>query len=141
VPHGERPPVNLVRYAFQSMVGIGLLLALLGLVFLYLTWRRRRLPENPWFYRALVVAGPLAFVALIAGWTTTEVGRQPWTVYQVMRTSQAVTGASGIPIGYGVLATAYALLAAGTGWALWRLSRTPTQPARPDPELPAPEAA
>ena len=59
--------------------------------------RRRRLPESRWFYRALVLAGPLALVALIAGWVTTEVGRQPWVVYRVMRTSAAVTGAQRHP--------------------------------------------
>ena len=48
--------------------------------------RRKRLPESPWFYRAVVAAGPLSLVALIAGWVTTEVGRQPWVVYRVMRT-------------------------------------------------------
>ena len=57
--------------------------------------RRRRLPRSPWFYRAVVAAGPLSFVALIAGWITTEVGRQPWIVYEVMRTEEAVTAASG----------------------------------------------
>src|SRR4051812_18382271 len=67
----DRPPVNVVRFAFQTMVGIGTLLGLLALVFV-LTWlRHRRLPRTPWFYRALIVAGPLALVALIAGWTAT----------------------------------------------------------------------
>ena len=64
-------------------------------------------------------------VALIAGWVTTEVGRQPWVVYRVMRTSEAVTGASGIPVGYGVLAAVYLALACGVAWVLVRLSRTP----------------
>ena len=58
-----------------------------------LWWRRRSLPESKWFYRALSAAGPLAIVALICGWITTEVGRQPWVVYEVMRTEQAVTDA------------------------------------------------
>ncbi len=48
--------------------------------------RRRRLPRSLWFYRAVMAAGPLALVALIAGWITTEVGRQPWIVYEMMRT-------------------------------------------------------
>ena len=75
------------------MVGIGTLLALLGVVYLAVRIRRRRLPRSTWFYRALALAGPLSVVALISGWVTTEVGRQPWVVYRVMRTSQAVTGA------------------------------------------------
>jgi len=78
-----------------------------------------------WFYRALVAAAPLSLVALIAGWVTTEVGRQPWVVYRVMRTSEAVTGVGGIPVGYATLAAVYLALAAGVAWVLLRLSRTP----------------
>jgi cytochrome d ubiquinol oxidase subunit I len=56
---------------------------------------------------------------------TTEVGRQPWVVYRVMRTDQAVTSASGIPVSYAVLASTYLVLIAAIGWALWRLAATP----------------
>ncbi|MCW3029406.1 MAG: cytochrome bd ubiquinol oxidase subunit [Solirubrobacterales bacterium] len=125
VPPAQRPPVNIVRIAFQTMVGIGTLLALLGLGFLFVRIRRKRLPESAWFYRAVVLAGPLAVVALIAGWVTTEVGRQPWVVYRVMPTADAVTGASGIPVGYATLAVVYVLLACGVAWVLRRLSRAP----------------
>ena len=125
VPPADRPPVNVVRYAFQTMVGIGTGLALLSVVYLATRIRRKRLPESPWFYRALVVAGPLSVVALLAGWVTTEVGRQPWVVYLVMRTSEAVTGANVIPVGYATLALVYLALAAGVAWVLLRLSRTP----------------
>jgi cytochrome d ubiquinol oxidase subunit I len=128
VPAADQPPVNVVRYAFQTMVGIGTLLALLAVVFLVVLWRRHRLPLSRWFYRVLVVAGPLAFIALVAGWTTTEVGRQPWVVYRVMRTNAAVTGAGSIPVGYGLLAAAYAILVAATVWALRRLARIPMPP-------------
>jgi len=123
----DQPPVNVVRYAFQTMVGIGVLLALISLVYLYVRLRRHRLPRSSWFYRAVVVAGPLSVVALIAGWITTEVGRQPWIVYGVMRTSEAVTGASGIPVGYATLVTVYIGLAAGVGWLLHRFSRVPLE--------------
>ncbi len=125
VPPADRPPVNIVRFAFQTMVGIGTLLALLGLVFLYVRFRKRRLPESRWFYRGVVLAGPLSVVALIAGWVTTEVGRQPWIVYGFMRTSAAVTGARGIPIGYGTLVAVYLGLAAAVVWMLLRFSRVP----------------
>jgi cytochrome bd ubiquinol oxidase subunit I len=125
VPRNRRPPVNVVRVAFQLMVGIGTLLALLGAVFLAVRVRRRRLPESRWFYRAVTLAGPLSVVALIAGWVTTEVGRQPWVVYEVMLTRQAVTGASGIPVGYATLVTVYLLLAAAVVWVLRRLARAP----------------
>jgi cytochrome bd ubiquinol oxidase subunit I len=128
VPPDERPPVNVVRIAFQTMVGIGTLLALLGLAFLAVRWRRKRLPESRWFYGALVLAGPLSVVALICGWVTTEVGRQPWVVYRVMRTSQAVTGAGGIPVGYATLALVYLALALAVAWILRRLARAPLDP-------------
>ena len=125
VPPDDRPPVNLERYAFQTMVGMGTLMAILGVVFLYVRVRRKRLPESVWFYRAVVLAGPAALVALIAGWMTTEIGRQPWVVYHVMRTSQAVTGAGALPVGYATLALTYVGVAIAVAWILRRLSRAP----------------
>jgi cytochrome d ubiquinol oxidase subunit I len=126
VPADQRPPVNVVRVAFQLMVGIGTALAALGAVFLFVRVRRERLPESPWFYRAVAAAGPASCVALVAGWVTTEVGRQPWVVYRVMRTGEAVTAANGIPVGYAALAAIYALVAIGVAWILRRLAAAPT---------------
>ena len=138
VPVDDRPPVNVVRFSFQTMVGIGTALALLGVFFVAAWFRLRRLPASRWFYRALVAAGPLSVVALIAGWITTEVGRQPWIVYRVMRTSEAVTGASGIPVGYATLALVYAGLAVAVAWLLRRLARAPMELAeRAVPTVPA----
>ena len=74
-----------------------------------------------------MAAGPLAVVALIAGWITTEVGRQPWVVYQVMRTESAVTGASGIPVGFATLGLVYAGLIAVAIVMLRRLGRQPLE--------------
>jgi len=128
-PASDVPPVNVVRIAFQLMVGIGTLLALLSLAFLVVRWRRGGLPGTPWFYGALAVAGPASLVALIAGWGTTEVGRQPWVVYRVMRTDEAVTGASGIPVSYAALAAAYVVLVGAVAWALRRLAGRPVQEA------------
>ncbi len=125
VPARDRPPVNIVRLAFQAMVGIGGLLALVSLGYLTVRLRHKRLPESAWFYRALVACGPLSIVALVAGWITTEVGRQPWVVYGEMRTSQAVTGAGGVPVGYATLVVSYLALGAALGWVLLRLASTP----------------
>jgi cytochrome d ubiquinol oxidase subunit I len=136
VPASDRPPVNVVRLAFQTMVGIGTLLGLLGLLYLYVRFRHRRLPESRWFYRAIVLAGPLSVVALIAGWIVTEVGRQPWVVYDVMRTADAVTGAKGIPIGYGTLVLAYLGVAGVVAWILYRFSRAPLEGDESEPVLP-----
>jgi cytochrome bd ubiquinol oxidase subunit I len=123
----DRPPVNIERYAFQTMVGIGTLLAALAAFYLAVRVRSKRLPRSIWFYRAVVVAGPLSLVALIAGWVTTEVGRQPWIVYGVMRTTDAVTSAGGVPVGYGTLALVYAGLGLAVAWVLRRMSRIPLE--------------
>ena len=132
VPLADQPPVNVVRFAFQTMVGIGSLLALLGLVYLYLRFRRRDLPR--WLLWAVVAAGPLSVVALVAGWITTEVGRQPWIVYDVMKVNQAVTGASDIPIGYGALSVVYVILAVIVYFILRRIARIPLPAALLAPE-------
>ncbi len=127
VPPDDRPPVGIVRASFLTMVGIGSVLALLAAVFLYVRVRKRRLPESRWFWRAVIAAGPLAVVALIAGWVTTEVGRQPWVVYGVMRTEDAVTGAGGIPVGYATLALVYLGVLAAVVWVLRRLAARPLE--------------
>jgi cytochrome bd ubiquinol oxidase subunit I len=127
VPAADRPPVNVVRYAFQTMAGIGTGLALLGVWFVVTWYRKRRLPLSPWFFRAVMLAGPLSFVALIAGWITTEVGRQPWIVYQVMRTEEAVTNAGGLSVGYVVLIGVYVGVGAAVVWLLRRLARKPPE--------------
>jgi len=127
VAASDRPPINDVRFAFQTMVGIGTLMALLGIVFLVIRVRRKRLPQTRWFYWAVAAAGPASLVALLAGWVTTEVGRQPWVVYGVMRTSAAVTGASGLPVGYGALAATYLGVALAVIWILRRLARAPLE--------------
>jgi cytochrome bd ubiquinol oxidase subunit I len=128
VPTDRQPPVNVVRVSFQLMVGIGTLLAALGALYLFVRIRRKRLPSSVWFYRALVLAGPASVAALIAGWVTTEVGRQPWVVYKVMLTDEAVTGASGIPVGYATLVAVYAGVGLGVVWILRRLARMPMDP-------------
>jgi cytochrome d ubiquinol oxidase subunit I len=127
VPPEDRPPVNIVRYSFQTMAGIGTGLALLGVVFVFTWYRKRRLPRSPWFFRAVMAAGPLAFVAMIAGWITTEVGRQPWIVYEVMRTEEAVTQADGLEVGYAVLIAVYIGLAVAVVWLLRRLAGKPPE--------------
>jgi cytochrome d ubiquinol oxidase subunit I len=127
VPPEDRPPVNVVRLAFAAMVGIGTLMALFAVFYLVHLWRRRRLPQTRWFAWSVAALGPLSVVALIAGWVTTEVGRQPWVVYGLMRTEDAVTGAGGIPVGYATLVIVYAALGAAVVWILRRLARVPLE--------------
>jgi cytochrome d ubiquinol oxidase subunit I len=124
VPPDDQPPVGIVKTSFRAMVGVGTALAALGAWFVWMWSRRRRLPETVWFPRLVVAAGPLAVVALIAGWVTTEVGRQPWVVYEVMRTRDAVTGADGVPVGFAALSLIYLALAAIAYVMLRRLGRS-----------------
>jgi cytochrome bd ubiquinol oxidase subunit I len=128
----DQPPINVIRMAFQTMVFIGTFLALVGALFVFVWWRKKRLPQSKWFLRAVVACGPLSVVALISGWVTTEVGRQPWVVYEFMRTEAAVTGASGIPVGYGTLVVVYLCVATIAFVMLRRLSRKPLELELPD---------
>jgi cytochrome d ubiquinol oxidase subunit I len=89
-PREDRAPVIIPFFAFRIMVGLGLLMLALVAVGLWLRLRRK-LYDSDWFLRALMWSTPLGFIAVVAGWTTTEVGRQPWTVYGVMRTAHSVT--------------------------------------------------
>jgi cytochrome d ubiquinol oxidase subunit I len=125
VAAADRPPVNVVRTSFQVMVAIGF--ALLGLgAWLGIAWRRRRaLPRSRWFLRAAVLSGPAAVLALECGWVVTEVGRQPWIVYRVMRVRDAVSDASGLRYGYFLLLAVYTVLAIATFTVLRRLARIP----------------
>ena len=124
VPKNERPPSpTLLHLAFDTMVGIGSAYLLLGAFYAFYWWRRRNLPKSVWFWRAAVVAGPAAVLALWCGWIVTEVGRQPWIVYKVMRTEEAITGASGIWVTFSVAVVLYTALGAGTIYALRTMAR------------------
>jgi cytochrome d ubiquinol oxidase subunit I len=111
IPRDEWPPVTIVHTAFQIMLGIGTALAVLGVWVLVRLIRRRRL-DTPWLLRCLVVAGPLAFLAIQAGWTVTEVGRQPWIIQGVMRTADAVTPMPALVVPFTVFTLLYVGLAA-----------------------------
>ncbi|MFP4003946.1 MAG: cytochrome ubiquinol oxidase subunit I [Alphaproteobacteria bacterium] len=94
-PQDERPPVEIVFWSFRIMVGIGMLMIAVGLGALVLRFTGK-LYENRWFHRLVMVMGPAGFIAVLAGWTTTEVGRQPWVVNGILRTADA---ASTLPAG------------------------------------------
>ena len=98
VPPADRPPVAIVHLAFQVMVGLGSAMALVSLWAAWTLWRRRALPEQRALLRALTVAAPFGFIATEAGWIVTEVGRQPWVVQGLMRTSSAVTPMPGLVV-------------------------------------------
>ena len=124
IPKEERPPSpTLLHLAFDTMVGIGTGLMLLVTWFGLRWWRKRSLPESRWFWRAASLGGVGAVAALECGWIVTEVGRQPWIVYEVMRTEDAVTGASGLWLSLTIVVLLYAALGAGTVAALRAMSR------------------
>ncbi|NJD11842.1 MAG: cytochrome ubiquinol oxidase subunit I [Gemmatimonadetes bacterium] len=108
-PVDERPPVGLTHIAFQIMVGCGFLLAAVAL---WYAWRRRRsdVGRDRLLLRALVLAAPLGFLALETGWIVTEVGRQPWIIYGLMRTADGVTPVGAVPVTLSGFALLYLVL-------------------------------
>jgi cytochrome bd ubiquinol oxidase subunit I len=125
VPVDDRPPVTIVHLSFQAMVACGLALLGVSIWFAIAWWRRRDLPRSRWFWRAASIAGALSVIALEAGWITTEVGRQPWIVYGILRTREAVSSAPGLRYGFYVVLAVYALLTMASIYVLRRLARTP----------------
>ncbi|MCU0260968.1 MAG: cytochrome ubiquinol oxidase subunit I [Ilumatobacteraceae bacterium] len=115
VPPEDRPPENVVHLSFQLMVLLGTALAALAAWTGWVWWRRRDLPRSRWWLRAVILSGPAAVLALEAGWTTTEVGRQPWIAYEVMRVAEAVTGQPGV----GVILVGLIAVYLGLGASLW----------------------
>jgi len=111
VPPEDRPPANtMLHWAFDTMVGICTMLIGLGLWFGIAWWRKRDIPQSRWFLRATAVSGIASIIALECGWIVTEVGRQPWIVYNVMRTKDAVTQADGIWVTFGAVVGLYVVL-------------------------------
>jgi cytochrome d ubiquinol oxidase subunit I len=136
----ERPPVNtLLHLAFDTMVGIGTGLLLLGVWTALVWWRRRDIPRTAWFLRIVAVSGAAAILALWCGWIVTEVGRQPWIVYKHMRTSEAVTGAEGIWFTFGLVLALYAAIGTIAILVLRTMSRRWRQGGA-DPEAGSPYA-
>jgi cytochrome bd ubiquinol oxidase subunit I len=124
VPPDLRPPVNVVHLAFDTMVGIGIALLLLAMWLGWAWWRRGRMPRTRWFLRAVAVAGVASVLAMEAGWVVTEVGRQPFIVYRVMRTADAVSPAPGLYFGFYAVLAIYVVLTVLTVWVLRRLARS-----------------
>jgi cytochrome bd ubiquinol oxidase subunit I len=111
VPPKDRPPANtLLHLSFDAMVGICMALMGLGLWLGIAWWRKRRLPRSKWFLRASAIAGAAAILALECGWIVTEVGRQPFIVYNILRTKDAVTHAGAVPVMFGAIVVIYAVV-------------------------------
>ena len=124
VPAAYRPPVVwLIHLCFDAMVGLGFLLLLAGLWALYEWWRRRRLPPQRLFWLAGAVSGLAAIVAMECGWVVTEVGRQPWVVYQLQTTTAAATTNGGVIASLTIVIVGYAVLGVVTIAILRMLAR------------------
>ncbi|WP_339811786.1 cytochrome ubiquinol oxidase subunit I [uncultured Imperialibacter sp.] len=119
-PRDEWPPVAIVHFAFQTMIAIGVLLMLIGVIFLFGQWKKPLLVQRTWFLKILAFATPLGFLAVEAGWVVTEVGRQPWIIYGIMKTADAVTPMPGIAYSFYVTTGIYLLLAILVFWLMGR---------------------
>ena len=127
VPKEEQPPVAIVFWSFRVMVGLGMLMLLLGISGLYLRWRKR-FYDARLFQRAALVMGPAGFVAVLAGWITTEVGRQPYTIYGVLRTTESVAPIETPAVAASLTAFVivyFALFGAGTYYIVKMMSKHP----------------
>jgi cytochrome d ubiquinol oxidase subunit I len=120
-PRDEWPNTLIVHTAFQVMVGMGMLMMAVAVWGAVRWWKKRQdLPESRWFLRALVLSAPAGMIAIEAGWTVTEVGRQPWIIYGIMRTKDAVTPMPGLVVPFIAFTLLYIFLAAIVVWLLIR---------------------
>jgi cytochrome bd ubiquinol oxidase subunit I len=131
-PKDVHPPVAIVHISFQIMVacGVAMMLVALWAAWRYLRGRRNQSwLDSKWFLRLLVAAAPLGFIAIETGWTVTEVGRQPWIIYGVMRTREAVTPMPGLVVPFITFTVLYIFLAVITVWLLLRqVAASPRDP-------------
>jgi cytochrome d ubiquinol oxidase subunit I len=111
IPKDYHPPVVVTHFAFQIMVGIGMFMMLLAILFL-ISMKKHSWLEKQWFLKLFAIATPLGFIAVEAGWTVTEVGRQPWIIYGVMKTHDAATPMPGIAYSFYIFTLVYLSLTA-----------------------------
>jgi len=110
IPEDERPPVVITHFAFQIMVFLGIIMAITGVLYLLFRFKFKHNLEKKWWLWLLVISIPFGFIALEAGWTVTEVGRQPWIIYEIMRTKDAVTPMPGIQYAFYYITAIYLVL-------------------------------
>ncbi|WP_136162826.1 cytochrome ubiquinol oxidase subunit I [Sphingomonas flavalba] len=134
VPPDEQPPVGIVFWSFRIMVGLGMLMLALGL-FSLVARARRGLYDWPLLHRFALLMGPSGFVAVIAGWVTTEVGRQPYTVYGLLRTADSVAPL-GAPAVAASLAAFVVVYFAVFGFGIWYILKLMARPPHPGEPVP-----
>jgi cytochrome d ubiquinol oxidase subunit I len=116
----DQPPVAITHYAFQVMVGFGMIMMLIAIVYLTGAILQKKWRNSKWLLRLFVCAIPTGFIAVEAGWTLTEVGRQPWILQDIMRTSEAVTPMPGIIYTFYLFTAVYFSLAFAVVFLLYR---------------------
>ena len=110
VPRDQWPRVRAVHWSFDIMVGCGMCMLAIALWAGLGCWRKRPLAENKWLLRAFLIAAPMGIIAIEAGWLVTEFGRQPWVIYGIMRTSEAVTPMHGLVVPFTMFTAVYLFL-------------------------------
>ena len=124
IPKDERPPVLVTHFAFQIMIGCGSILAFVGLLYLFFSWRKQEMLTRTWWLRLLAFCTPLGFLAVEAGWTVTEVGRQPWIIYGYMKTEDAVSTMPGLEYSFYLITGIYIMLTIVVAWLMQRQIKT-----------------
>lgn len=116
----NHPPVAITHYAFQVMVGLGMAMMAISFLYFLALWKKKKWLQSDWLLKLFVAATPLGFIAVEAGWTVTEVGRQPWIIYNVMRTADAVTPMPGIGYSFYLFTAMYVSLGFIVTFMLYR---------------------
>lgn len=120
IPKKDQPPILVTHFAFQIMVGLGMAMLGLALVYFIALIKKKSWLDQKWLLKLFVLATPMGYIALEAGWTVTEVGRQPWIIYGVMRTADAVTPMPGIAYSFYLFTAVYISLAIIVSFLLFR---------------------
>lgn len=123
----DRPPIVITHIAFQLMVAIGFLLAFISLLYLLFSLKWRKVLMKNWWLRLIAFTTPLGFIAVEAGWTVTETGRQPWIIYGIMRTKDAVSPMPGLHYSFYVITIVYVLLSFIIVWLMKRQIKSISQ--------------
>ncbi|MEO8881711.1 MAG: cytochrome ubiquinol oxidase subunit I, partial [Gemmatimonadaceae bacterium] len=125
-PKDVWPPVAVVHFAFQIMVGLGSFMAIVALIVLVMQVRKRDVISMRWLMTAVVLASPMGFICIEAGWVVTEVGRQPWIIYGILRTADAVTPMPGLIVPFLLFTVLYLFLGSIVAWLLYnQILRSP----------------
>jgi cytochrome bd ubiquinol oxidase subunit I len=117
-PENDWPFITAVHISFQVMVGLGSLLCLVALLAAWFTWKRKSISAHPAFLILLVLCAPLGFIALEAGWMVTELGRQPWIIFNILRTKDAVTEFPHLELPFLLVSALYCVLGFIVIWLL-----------------------